>query len=730
MSTTNGKLDLTGDGSAYVRVSDDQQDTLRQYESIHAFERSNGIKIPESGWFKDEGWARDTADRRPEFQRLMKLAEDGRIKWIVVSERDRFGTTDADEFMHYRYLLRKWGVKLYDANGTEWTKKDIATVITSVVDGEKSEQEQHSISRRVMGGMVGKAKNGEYQGGAVRLGLDIGCFDRATSKELWRIVLEARDKRVKVFPDGRTERFDGKGNFPKHQDAVEMLRLTPSRDRAKVEAAISVFERYAAESISFTALAHYVNSLGMVSCYGQPFESRSVQDMLADPIYLGYATWNKLHQGKFHRHKEGRAVLELNYGRKQTRNHQGDWIQSTRLFDPLVTLSTWNVVQEKIGNRTRRAKAPHSHRHYLAGLMVCGNCGQKMIAGHGNRGGNGRYEYQCGEYTTAIRYKRKSTCLRNGAYQDVMEKFLDLYLQALDKRLEILTSDSDADHLTDRLSDKEGAAWTVFKGGIERLLDYLIQHHPDQYRALMQADHDRHAEAESVLRDSKPAPPGLLAEELDRHPEALKGLKDKSYPLDDFAADAVDLYRSAFDPAVAEEELRKCRAEYDRLVDGWADLPTKRAKDTAKAKLATLEARLEDLERQQTSAADVVVKAWQEMRTLQAAIAEARIAMHCGDGERSVRRKAEAIRKVVQRIECTFAATGKKGKGASKLVKVTIYPLVGDAVALDAGDVISCESGSPPPKDTALTPCAAQSVTNDTNSSAVQRVSPSGRLWL
>src|SRR5207248_323537 len=47
------------------------------------------------------------------------------------------------------------------------------TVITAVVDGEKSEQEQHGISKRTLGGKVAKARLGEWQGGPVRLGFDV-----------------------------------------------------------------------------------------------------------------------------------------------------------------------------------------------------------------------------------------------------------------------------------------------------------------------------------------------------------------------------------------------------------------------------------------------------------------------------------------------------------------------------------------------------------------------------
>jgi DNA invertase Pin-like site-specific DNA recombinase len=233
MSMSTNELDLSGEGAAYIRVSDDLQDTLRQYQAIHAFEQRYGVTIPPQNWFKDEGWARDTADHRPEFQRMLALAKDGRLKWIVVSERDRFGTKNADQFIYYRYQLCEWGCRLYDAAGTNWTRKDIATVITAVFDGDKSEKEQHGISERVLGAKIARARAGEWQGGPVRLGFDVACYSRESGKELWRVVSEGRDKRLKVYPDGRTERFDGEGNFPKCQPLTEVLRVTPATTRPR-----------------------------------------------------------------------------------------------------------------------------------------------------------------------------------------------------------------------------------------------------------------------------------------------------------------------------------------------------------------------------------------------------------------------------------------------------------------------------------------------------------------
>ena len=72
MPKSNGSL--TGRGAAYIRVSDDQQDTARQYENIGSYEKRFDVSIVEQYWFKDKGYARDEADTRPAFNELLGLS--------------------------------------------------------------------------------------------------------------------------------------------------------------------------------------------------------------------------------------------------------------------------------------------------------------------------------------------------------------------------------------------------------------------------------------------------------------------------------------------------------------------------------------------------------------------------------------------------------------------------------------------------------------------------------
>jgi DNA invertase Pin-like site-specific DNA recombinase len=683
--TSNGDgPDLTGTGAAYIRVSDDAQDTARQYASAHAFEKRHGVTIPKHNWFKDEAWARDTADRRPDFQRLLKEVEAGRVQWIVVDQLDRFGTKNAKQLISYLHRLDEAGCKLYDAAGKEWTGEDVATIITAVVEGEKSKGEQTGKSHRVLGGKVAKARAGEWQGGPVRLGFDVGCYSRATGKELWRVVIEGRHKRLKVYPDGRTERFDGKGNFPAWQcvgkPSPEFLRLAPSKDRAKIDAAVTVFRQYATEAIGHTAVAHWLNGLGFRNGGGGHFQGQQIEAMLADPIYLGYYAWNRTHCGKFGRYAGGQVVEELNYDEQVSRNDEADWVQSDRLFPPLVDQKTWDAVQRKLARQRKRTNAPRSAAQYLAGLVYCGNCGGRMVTGalrktakHPRKDGHTgpRHEYFCGTYFKAARNRwlaverdgvvvrikmdkdgrptgEECKCLRNGVFQDELEVHVERYLDHAGQRLEVLTEGLGDGHIIGRLEGQEEGAWRRFLEGLYRVCTYLIQHHPAEYAALVDESNARRATSDEQV--------------------------------DMVAA----CYRANFDPAALAREAQELDERHTQLYRRYADLKTPLARQKADAELADLEARIEELRAHRHDAAELVAAQYREVYDLQLAIADARAAMRADSGERALRRRAEKLRAIIQRIECNFVATGKTGSGYgkknSKLAAVTFYPVVGDPV--------------------------------------------------
>jgi hypothetical protein len=267
-----------------------------------------------------------------------------------------------------------------------------------------------------------------------------------------------------------------------------------------------------------------------------------------------------------------------------------------------------------------------------------------------------RYEFFCGSYFKAVREGRRKECkcLRNGVFQDMLEPYIARYLDDTGQRLQLLTQGMDLDSLTTPLKDQAADHWQEFALGLERLQLYLQKHHLEEYRRAV-ADNS--------------------GEEATEY-EYITGL--------------IDCYRKNFDPSSLRAELESLEAEHDALMKDWRDLPTQRAKDKAKQRFAELEERMDCLKQQMEDAGSVVEQHYRDMLDLQEAIEEAKRAFQAEAGEHALRQKAEAVRGVIQRIECTFTATGKTkggwGKKNSQLVKVTIYPVVGDAVEFSADD--------------------------------------------
>jgi hypothetical protein len=158
------------------------------------------------------------------------------------------------------------------------------------------------------------------------------------------------------------------------------------------------------------------------------------------------------------------------------------------------------------------------------------------------------------------------------------------YLEETGKRLELLTEGPDVDDLTAKLEEQEDDHWQEFTLGMERLTMYLAKNHPEEYRAIV---------ADSYCEDATPH---------------------------EFVAACLECYRANFDPVGLKAEIERLDAEHTALTHRYADLPTPRAKEKAKAELAQLEARIEALERQQEDTSEAVEQHNYDMVDLRQAI--------------------------------------------------------------------------------------------------------------
>ncbi|HEY3969432.1 MAG TPA: recombinase family protein [Planctomycetaceae bacterium] len=621
--------------AAYIRVSSDQQDTTRQRRSITGCAEMLGLVV--DLWYEDsEGKnPRHRAEKRKAFQRLLSDVEAGRVKTIIVDQQDRFGTKDAFEWGAFIGKLRKHRCRLLDSTGRELSADDTGTVITGVVAALTSRDEQRQKAHRSVTGKVGYAGRGEYQGGYAPFGTDVACFG-PDGREKWRTVYVAHLDRLKVYPDGRRERFKGKNVTPA-KDTTDTLRLRPSIETDRIKVAKQIFGWYVAEDLSPRQIADRLNELKISPVFGEAWYKHTIQALLRNPVYIGLPTWNKRAGASFAEYVDGQ-VRAVNEPRRGKRRKIADQIRPDKPeFAPIIDSKTWETTQRKLSEsstkHTRPRRAPHTAELWLRPFLVCGHCMKPMHATRGLSNDRLWPSYFCGTYN---KYgpRNPTGCHCHRVKHDVIEKIV-------------------ADYLA-KQAPKIGKLLKASQGGDVEAIRPILE----------------------TVTGTQGAFAGVACDILsfiDEHGdgEATKLLKQgRSF---------IEIYSIIFERVrpKLEKDIARRQADLDKMLDDFRGLPEK-LRQRAVARMEPLQAELDSLESQLVDWRQPHDNLRAELAARQTSLktAVATIGRQGGD-----RVKSEALRGVVDRIVCRFRHVKTKAtlnNGKSILTSVEIYPISAD----------------------------------------------------
>ncbi|HEY7315211.1 MAG TPA: recombinase family protein [Gemmataceae bacterium] len=632
-------------GVAYLRVSDPhKQDWASQRRIIQSWLDKHGLRV--SLWLEDGG-SRDVAYKRPEFQRLLKLVEEGRVRWIVVDAQDRFGVSNNWELGKFICHLRENNCELWSVSQGCLSSDDAFTSLMAAVGSVQSKHEQLDKAQRSIRGKIAQAKAGEFTGGTPPYGHDVCCVG-PDGQERWRVYYESRYQRVQIWPEGRRVRFDGKGNFPA-RNSGEKLRLTPSIDAERVAMARKIFQWLATEAINVYQLCRRLNALGISPVIGKAWYPTRLIPQLQNPVYLiGCGVWNKRGFGRHLEWKDGEysPVPKVNDRAKTGRKRAADqYIYPDQTGQGIIDQETFDKVQAKLAAGPRReSTAPRNSGLWLSGLIYCGHCdgvgasGGRMMGWHAKDDKACPYSYTCPSYRH-YGPANATGCRLHRVNQKVIEKLLEQYLDeagtSLQALLDVTAGDDAEDILTGLLHEEEG-----------KRLSYL--------RELTRLWRE--------VRDSGARPPA-------GQPWAVGNL--------------LAAYRSQARRRRVElnKQLAAKEAELDRLVEQYAGLRSEMARERANRKMEAMEQEILGL-REQIAPLDARVEGLhEELMTLEQRIAEAREAL-AGD---SNRRKAQAIRTVIRRIVCKFQHVQAGSLKRSVLTEVRIEPVEGATIVVSTG---------------------------------------------
>lgn len=622
---------IQGIGARLLRVSTDRQDTDRQRADISRWEKKHGVSATHT--FEDRE-SRLLAEKRADFQRLLRLVEAGGVNWVVIQTTDRLGFKHTFELFEFLSIFLRHGVQLYTAvDGKCLTSTDDFTVITNAISGQTSSKEIYEKSNRIQSKRILKGKAGQFASGMPPYGFDVICKD-ARGGVKWRFVQTGRRQGRWLVGDTESQVTA----LPSHnREARETLWLAPSIVAERVETLKRVFQIFDSESISTLQIARRLNEEGISPVLQAKWDHSKLWLLLQNPAVIGRPASNKVTSAKVLT-VEGEDLVERgakDIG-KYIRLAKENWLMPDEpIFEPLVHEDIFWRCCMKL-NASRGKRAPKNENLILSGLLYCGTCGLRMAGQRKPKTSNGKrvpgtYNfYRCQTYMVHKDGAGNTTgCRNHGTLQETIMPFVEEFLKSRGQVLQDLTSSyRDRQSLTRLLAEHRATDSQVAKI-IDQMRDYLL----DQAGGVM----------------------GV--------PEGdVKGL-----PF------LVDMYDQVFDgqKKELETELKALVAEHGQVANQYFKLPPK-AQEIAVKTLEDLESRIASV---QASLGPLTHK-WEDLveklSGLRERIGAARVALETG----SLRHQAQTLRNVIDRIEVHYVPKGARN---SSLVKVIIVPLVGEA---------------------------------------------------
>ena len=302
--------------AAYVRVSTDDQMELSpdsQMEKIREYAAKNGLLLLSEYIFHDDGISGRAAEKRPGFQQMIATAKDPSHPFdvIIVWKFSRFARNQ-EESIFYKSILRSK------------CKVDVVSVSEPLIAGPFGSlieriiewmDEFYSVrlAEEVKRSMTVNAKNGSLQ---------------ATPSFGYRV----ENRQLVIVPE-----------------EAEIIR--------------EIFLRFISGDAMFR-IAKDLSARGVRTHRGNPFENRTIDYILNNPVYLGKLRWTPT-------------------GRTRRNFKNEDSIIADALHEPIIDVETWDAAQARCSelkkSYKRYGKPSSERKHWLCGVVRCSACGATLI---------------------------------------------------------------------------------------------------------------------------------------------------------------------------------------------------------------------------------------------------------------------------------------------------------------------------------------------------------------
>ena len=301
--------------AAYIRVSTDDQVEFSpdsQLKEIRKYAKAHDLILPDEFVFADEGISGRKAEKRPQFQRMIGTAKlkPKPFDVILLWKFSRFARNREDSIVYKSMLRKQCGIEVVSIS--EQLTEDKTSILIEALIEAMDEYYSLNLAEEVRRGMSEKfSRGGVVSQPPFGYRMQDGVF----------------------FPDEATAPI------------VQMI-----------------FQDYLS-GVPVRQIARKLNERGVVSRHGNPFENRTVEYILTNPVYIG---------------KLRRSLT----GDRSDRYHEQDQCVDGH-HQPIITQEVFEAVQAKRADTKKMYKKYARHdqpvQFMLKGMVRCDNCGGTLV---------------------------------------------------------------------------------------------------------------------------------------------------------------------------------------------------------------------------------------------------------------------------------------------------------------------------------------------------------------
>lgn len=302
--------------ACYIRVSTEDQAEFSpgaQKKALLKYASANGYAVEDANIFVDEGISGRKAEKRPAFMNMIAKAKskDRPFDVILVHKFDRFARSREDSVVYKSLLKKECGVKVISI--TESIEDDKFSIILEAMLEAMAEYYSINLSEEVKKGMTEKAHRGGLQA------------------------------------------------LPSFGYTVKDNVLVPIESEAAIVR--EIFSRFI-NGEGYYPIAKWINSLGVKTHRGNPFEHRTVEYIIRNPVYIGRLRWNP------------------DYNITRSSNNESLIIAEAK-HEPIIDMQTWEAAECRAAEVKVQWKyhgrPTAEYKDWISGIVRCAECGNTLV---------------------------------------------------------------------------------------------------------------------------------------------------------------------------------------------------------------------------------------------------------------------------------------------------------------------------------------------------------------